>query len=60
MNAIQTGQSVGMQSLDKCLAEFVNSGFVSLDDALEKTSHPEELQRMCNQGDNKVKFVSGF
>lgn len=60
MNAIQTGQSVGMQSLDKCLAEFVNSGFISFEDALEKTSHPEELQRMCNQSDNKVKFVSGF
>ncbi|HLJ82792.1 MAG TPA: type IV pilus twitching motility protein PilT [Candidatus Eremiobacteraceae bacterium] len=59
-NAIQTGQNVGMQTLDKCLAEFVNNGFITLSDALEKSSHPEELQRMCSVTEAKPRFVSGF
>ena len=60
MNAIQTGSSAGMISLDKCLASFVADGFITLEAALEKSSHPDELRRMCTESAPKPRFVSNF
>ena len=60
MNAIQTGSSVGMMSLEKSLAAFVADGRISLEAALEKSSHPDELKRMCSETASKPRFVSNF
>jgi len=59
-SAIQTGSSVGMQSLDKCLASLVADGAISLEAALERATHPEELRRMCGDLPAKPRFVSNF
>ncbi len=60
MNAIQTGSASGMISLDKCLASFVADGFITLEAALEKSSHPDELKRMCGESTTKPRFVSSY
>ncbi|HET9342746.1 MAG TPA: type IV pilus twitching motility protein PilT [Candidatus Eremiobacteraceae bacterium] len=60
MNAIQTGSSVGMMSLEKSLAAFVADGRISLEAALEKSSHPDELKRMCSESAPKTRFASNF
>ncbi|HYK51902.1 MAG TPA: type IV pilus twitching motility protein PilT [Candidatus Eremiobacteraceae bacterium] len=61
MNAIQTGSSAGMMSLEKSLASFVADGRITLEAALEKSSHPDELKRMCSEsGAQKPRFVSNF
>jgi twitching motility protein PilT len=60
MNAIQTGSSAGMISLDKCLANFVADGFITLDAAMEKSSHPEELRRLCSESAPKPRYASSF
>jgi twitching motility protein PilT len=60
MNAIQTGSSAGMISLDKCLANFVSDGFITLDAAMEKSSHPEELRRLCSESAPKPRYASSF
>ena len=38
-SAIQTGQSVGMQTLDQCLQELVRKGLVSKQDAMTKAAN---------------------
>jgi twitching motility protein PilT len=60
VNAIQTGSSVGMISLDKALAAFVAEGTISLESAIEKSSHPDELKRMCSEAVPRTKFASNF
>ena len=63
MNAIQTGSSVGMISLDKSLASFVADGRITLEAAIEKSSHPDELRRMCAEAapaQPKTRFASSF
>jgi twitching motility protein PilT len=60
VNAIQTGTAAGMQSLDKCLARFVADGSITLEAALEKSSHPEELRRACIESMPKPKFAANF
>ena len=42
---IQTGAKFGMQSLDQALKDLVRSGTVTLDDALAKSSNPQELEQ---------------
>jgi len=42
---IQTGAKYGMQSLDQALKDLVRSGTVTLDDALAKSSNPQELEQ---------------
>ena len=62
MNSIQTGSSVGMMSLDKCLAAYVAEGIVTLEAAVEKSSHADELKRMCSESAAapRPKFASSF
>ena len=60
MNAIQTGSSAGMVSLEKSLAAFVADGRITLDAAMEKSSHPEDLKRMCAESAPKPRFASNF
>jgi twitching motility protein PilT len=44
--AIQTGGKVGMQTLEMTLAQLYHSGSISFDNAMAKTSRPDELQRL--------------
>ncbi|TCD58014.1 type IV pilus twitching motility protein PilT [Synechococcus sp. BS55D] len=45
---IQTGGEQGMQTLEKALADLVNRGEISLDEARTKASKPSELERLLN------------
>ncbi|NNE64147.1 MAG: twitching motility protein PilT, partial [Gammaproteobacteria bacterium] len=42
-SAIQTGQNVGMQTLDQNLKGLLASGVVSKDEATRKAAHPDQL-----------------
>ena len=42
-SAIQTGQNVGMQTLDQNLKTLLASGVVSKDEAQRKAANPEAL-----------------
>jgi twitching motility protein PilT len=46
---MQTGASLGMQTLEKALANLVLSEEVKLEEALSKTAKPEELRRLVDQ-----------
>ena len=57
--AIQTGTALGMQSLEKNLAQLIAAGTVTYDAAVEHTSHPGELQRIVGEaGSGKPKFAT--
>jgi len=43
---IQTGGQFGMQTLERALADLVGRGEVSRDEALGRTTRPEELERL--------------
>ena len=43
---IQTGGELGMQTLEKALADLVNQGEVTRAEALAKAGKPTELQRL--------------
>ncbi|MCS6812328.1 MAG: ATPase, T2SS/T4P/T4SS family, partial [Cyanobacteria bacterium] len=45
-SAIQTGGSLGMQTLEKVLADYYKQGIISFEAAVSKTSRPDELQRL--------------
>jgi twitching motility protein PilT len=45
-SAIQTGGRLGMQTLEKVLADFYKQGSISFEGAISKTSRPDELQRL--------------
>jgi twitching motility protein PilT len=45
-SAIQTGAKLGMQTMEQSLANFVKSGAVDLEEAMTKSSRPDELQRL--------------
>jgi len=45
-SAIQTGMKMGMKTMEQSLAELVKEGKVSFEDAMAKSSKPEELQRL--------------
>ena len=45
---IQTGGELGMQTLEKALADLVNSGDVSRSEAMAKASKPGELERLIS------------
>jgi len=51
MSMMQTGQNVGMQTLDKQLSRFVNDGMITLDAAIEKAISPEDLKRYVTSKD---------
>ncbi len=42
-SAIQTGQSVGMQTLDQCLKGILSQGLISKEEAQRKASNPDSL-----------------
>jgi twitching motility protein PilT len=44
--AIQTGGKLSMQTLEKVLADLYKAGKISFEDAMSKTSRPDELQRL--------------
>ena len=46
---IQTGANMGMQTLDRSLANLVLAGKVARSEALEKTTKPDELTRLLEQ-----------
>ena len=45
-SAIQTGGKLGMQTLEKVLAELYRKGDISFEAAMSKTSKPDEIQRI--------------
>jgi twitching motility protein PilT len=45
-SAIQTGGKLSMQTLEKVLADQCKQGVISFEDAMSKTSRPDELQRL--------------
>ena len=51
LSMMQTGQNVGMQTLDRQLSKFVNDGMITLDAAIEKSINPEDLKRYVNSSD---------
>lgn len=42
-SAIQTGGTLGMQTLDQCLADLLRKGFIGKDQAKEKAKAPEQF-----------------
>ena len=44
--SIQTGSKMGMQTMEQCLANLVRHGTVSFEEAVSKSSKPDELQRL--------------
>jgi len=46
---IQTGAQYGMQTLERALANLVLEKRISAEDAMQKTTRPEELQRLLDQ-----------
>ena len=47
-SAIQTGAGQGMQTLETALANLYKQKLVSAEDALSKSSRPDELKRLIN------------
>lgn len=47
-SAIQTGAAQGMQTLETALANLYRQNLVSAEDALAKSSRPDELRRLIN------------
>jgi twitching motility protein PilT len=45
-SSIQTGSKLGMQTMEQTLSNYVKSGVLSMEEALGKSSKPEELQRL--------------
>lgn len=60
-SAMQTGQNVGMQTLDKQLAKFVGDGLITLEAALEKSISPDDLRRYVTGKDEiaRPRYMSG-
>jgi twitching motility protein PilT len=51
VSAMQTGQNIGMQVLDRQLAKFVNDGLITLEAAMEKALNPDEVRRYVSGKD---------
>jgi twitching motility protein PilT len=48
-STIQTSSESGMQTLEAALANLVNSGLVTVENAMAKSSKPAELQRLLKR-----------
>lgn len=48
-STIQTSSESGMQTLEAALANLVNEGVVTVEDAMTKSSRPSELQRLIRR-----------
>jgi twitching motility protein PilT len=53
-SAIQTGGKLGMQTLEKVLADLYKAGTISFESAMSRTSRPDELQRLIGGGPGAV------
>lgn len=51
INMLQSGAQVGMQSLNTSLQKIFKQGLISKEDALAKSSQPDELQRLISGSD---------
>jgi len=51
LSMMQTGQNVGMQTLDKQLSRFVKDGLITLEAAIEKAINAEDLKRYVSGAD---------
>lgn len=49
-STIQTSTGAGMQTLESSLAALFKKGLVTLDDAMSKSSKPNELKRLIQGG----------
>jgi twitching motility protein PilT len=47
--AIQTGGTVGMQTMDQSLRDLVLRKLIGVDDAISRAIHPDELRRMIRE-----------
>ncbi len=47
-STIQMNQGMGMQTLEMALSALYKQGVITLEDAMSKTSRPDELKRMIN------------
>ena len=47
-STIQMNQGLGMQTLEMALANLYNQRLITMEDALSKTSRPDELKRLLN------------
>ena len=45
-STIQTGSQYGMQTLESALADLYHRGLITAQDAISKSSRPDELKRM--------------
>jgi len=48
-STLQTGAQYGMQTMDMALAELCRRGMVSVEDALSRAIHPEELRKLIRE-----------
>ncbi len=48
-SVIQTGQKEGMRTMNHCLYELYTRRLITLDNALSRTTEPEELQRLIQR-----------
>ena len=48
-SAMQTGGELGMQTLERALADLIDQGEISLDEGHSKASKPNELDRLINK-----------
>jgi twitching motility protein PilT len=51
---LQTGQSVGMQTMDTALVNLVREGKISRSTAETRSSNPDELRRLLGGGELQV------
>jgi len=48
-STLQTGAQYGMQTMDMALSDLVRRGMVSVEDALSRAIHPEELRKLIRE-----------
>ena len=48
-SAMQAGGRFGMQTMDQSLADLVRRGRVTYELGLERSHHPDELNRLCGR-----------
>ncbi|HTL53436.1 MAG TPA: type IV pilus twitching motility protein PilT [Planctomycetota bacterium] len=52
---IQTGGSIGMQTMNQALYELVRAGKITMEEALKRSSDPEDLKRTSQKGPGNKK-----
>ena len=45
-STIQMNQAIGMQTLEMALSNLYKQGLITIDDAISKSSRPDELKRL--------------